>query len=372
MKKIYYLLAFVAMAFTACQKQPNVAPQGYTKKGMAITLPTTTTFTSTDDAKTKIPGILDAKYPQLDNGSSATVTFTLSPVSVKPADSLLTDISYTVTPADYATVLGPNPKYLEFTSAQVISFLGIKYPNPQPNQLSFLTYIYFESGVTPSAIPNQTDTFIYLNGAWVKCYTLTAAQYASTGHPYNDFSSTDDAKLATYFNLILKNDIVVSSNSAAGNIQYVSYKYYGGKNFQRIAGMTFDGTNWVATPTTGSLSFSKSGGKWILDVSVNYTLVKDDYTYIGTQTKAGSDAARANVAQYPDFNISSPDDATYWSDDDLNAALIAVLTNKFKSTAITDQKFIVTYTVYSFGKTSNVAKTFTYDGSIFKVFVPEK
>ena len=367
MKKIYSLIAFIAVVLTACQKQPNISPTGYVKKGMVITLPSTTPFASTDDAKAKIPGILGTTYPQVDNGSSATVTFTISPVSVKPADSLLTDISYTVADADYATVLGANPKFKEFNTAQAITFLGLKYPTAVPNQLSFLTYIYYESGVTPSAVAKQNDTFLFLNGAWVKCYTLTADQYTSTGHPFGDFSSTDDAKLTSYLNLVLKNDIATSANASVGDTKYLSFKYFSSKNYQRIIPLTFDGTNWVTTPTTGTLGFAKNGGKWALDEAISYTLVKADYTYIGTQTTAGSAAARANVAQFPDFNISAPTDATYWSDTDLNAALTAVLINKYKATSNAGQKYIITYTVYSFGKTSNVSKTFVYDGSNFSI-----
>ena len=383
MKKIYYLLAFVALAFTACQKQPYITPATYTK-AMTLTLahsdylllPTTAypyktfTFDSPDDANKYIPMILNARDPQLGDGSTASVTYATTaltlPATPKLADSTFDNVSYKLTNSDY--LLLPGNKFTDFSAAQILNWLPIYYTKPVANQLALLTFTYYENGVTSTV----AQSFLYLSGAWKKIYTITLAQYASIGKggTFNDFSSSDDAQLTNYFNTLLKADLAVSSTVKRGDVQYVSYKYFGSKNFQRVTPLIFDGTNWTTTPilpsTTPTLSFAKNNGTWVPNSDVNYTLVKDDYTYIGTQTKAGSDAARANVAQFPDFNISANTDPTYWSDADITAALIAVLGNKYKSTT-KNQKYIITYTVYSFGKTSNVAKTFIYDGSAFVV-----
>jgi len=92
MKKIYYLLALLTMAFTACQKQPVVPVSSLTKTA-ALTftlapadyqlLPSTAypylsfSFNSTADADNYIPMILNAKESaQLNNGSTASVTYT--------------------------------------------------------------------------------------------------------------------------------------------------------------------------------------------------------------------------------------------------------------------------------------------------------
>jgi hypothetical protein len=119
MKKIFYLLAVLSIAFTACQKQPYVAPTTSLVKtekvDLTLTLasadysllpsgayPTTSDeFNSTTDANNFIPQILAAKEPAyVANGSSATVTYTLAPASLKVADSLASDVAYTVTATD--------------------------------------------------------------------------------------------------------------------------------------------------------------------------------------------------------------------------------------------------------------------------------
>ena len=80
MKKIYYLLAFVTLAFTACQKEPVVGTTRPSEvKAFAFTLQTADyqlltsgypktsfTFDNNADAETYIPQILNSKYPNVD------------------------------------------------------------------------------------------------------------------------------------------------------------------------------------------------------------------------------------------------------------------------------------------------------------------
>ncbi|MEZ2334602.1 hypothetical protein AB6735_03170 [Mucilaginibacter sp. RCC_168] len=381
MKKIYSLIAFVAVVLTACQKQP-VIPNSAPKHTPSLTLTLaaadykilgdtssyaykSSAFMSDADAKVTIPLILAAKYPLVDDKSKAMVTFAIGTPTIKLADSTYSKVAYTLTNADY--LLLPGNKFTDFSAAQILSWLPYKYTSPVANQLAVLTFNYYAGTTTV-----QTFSYLYLNGAWQQIYMLTPAQYTAVGHSsFNQFTSADaEANIYAYINAILKADLSVAAFAKVGDVKYVSFNYYvssGKSTYQRVLPLAFDGTNWVTKSTNETLSFARTNGKWELDAAISYTLVKDDYTYIGTQTKAGSDAARANVAQYPDFNISAPTDATYWSDSDLNAALTAVLVNKFKATSNAGQKYIITYTVYSFGKTSNVAKTFVYDGSNFSI-----
>lgn len=380
MKKIYYLLTALSIAFTACQKSPELAPETYTKTNMQITLPATTVYTSLDDATAKIPALMGTTYPQLGNGSSATVTFTLAAFTPPVADnlpdsvSLSTKAAYTLTAADYKLL--PGNTFTDFTAAQILTWLPIKFPNlPQykTDRIKLVTFTYYENGTTSTA----TQSFIYTltTNTWRKIYTISAAQYTSIGKggTFNDFSSTDDAALPNYLNTLLKADLTVSSTAKVGDGQYVSYKYFSTSNYQRVMSLVFDGTNWVnkpLVPAKGILQFIKKNGVWVLNAATSYTLTKDDYTYIGTQTTVGTAAGRASVAKFPDFNTSVDTDTDFWSPTDLNAALAAVLTSKFKSTASKDDVFLVTYTNYSFGKTSNLTNTFVYDGSAFVFQAP--
>jgi len=377
MKKLHYLIAFIALTFTACKKQP-VIPTGAYTKSLSVTLTQSDykslgstvyssksyNFNTLADAKTYIPTILDSKYPQLGDGSTAMVTFTLAAPVVTLADSTNANTAYTLTAADY--LLLPGNKFTDFSTAQMLSWLPYKYPNPVANQLAVLTYTYFESGATSNSGIPATDAFLYLNGSWQKIYRISAAQYTSVGRGVNNwFIATDVPVLLNYLNTFLKADTKVMATAHVGDVIYVNYRYL--TTYQKVMPLTYDGTNWVNIATNASFSFMKSGGKWAPDNTVFYTIVQADYTTISNST-LGTVAGRTNIASFPDFNTSAPTDATYWSDADIQAGLILVLKAKYGSTALVNQKFVVTYAVYNFGVVTNRTKTYMYDGTNF-VFV---
>lgn len=325
-------------------------------------------FKTTDDAKTSIPLILAAKYPTLGNKSSITVNYASSPTTIILADSVFTHVAYTlVNPTDYYVVLPTTTKNINFSAANVLSYLAKapKYANPVANQLALLTFEYYESGVTTTS----TQSFLYLNNAWQKIYTISNAQYNSIGKggTNNDFASADAALLPKYFNTFLKADAAIMFNAKLYDVVYVSYKYYGGSTantFQRVLPLTFDGTNWVTTPILAlPLIFTKADGTWVPDNTVNYTLVQADYTTISTTT-AGTVAGRASIAKYPDFNVTINTDADYWSNDQIIDGLTQWLKIKYPN-AVEAQKFNITYTAYSYGKTSPVTKTFQFTSGAF-------
>lgn len=394
MKKVFYLLAVVTtVAFSACNpldktyKQLGdlpaptakavtanltltaadyaLAPKGsYASKGFS--------FKSIDSAKLQIPVILAAKYPTYGEKSTITVTYANAPASLKVADSLYNNVAYTVVnPTDYtnsSAVTGTTFK--DWSAAQVLLYLTYKYPTPVANQLSVLTYLYYESGVTPSSGVLTTDSFVFLNGVWTKIYTISAAQYTAAGRGnYGNFTSGDVVNLPSIFNNFLKADVNVAATAKAGDVKYVSYKYFASStNYQRVVTLTFDGANWVTTATAATpIAFLKTNGVWVADNTVNYTLASADYKYMGQNTTAGSVAGRANIVQYPDFNVSASTDATYWSDTDIQGALITFLQYAYPK-AVANQNFNITYLQYFKGVTSNVTKTFQFDGSKF-VFV---
>lgn len=391
MKNIYYLIAFIvaAVTFSACNPLDKTYKQlGDVPKPVAPAVSDTITlspadygklpssnyaqkslsFKTVDDAKAGVPVILAAKYPTLGNNSSITVTYANSPTTITLADSVFKDVAYTlVNPTDYYVVLSPTTKNINFSAANVLSYLAKapRYANPVANQLAVLTFEYYESGVAATA----TQSFLYLNNAWQKIYTISNAQYTSLGKggTNNDFASADAALLPKYFNTFLKADPAVMVNAKMYDVMYVSYKYYGGSTintFQRVLPLTFDGTNWVTTPVLApALAFLKGNGTWVADNTVNYTLVQADYTIISTTT-AGTVAGRASIAKYPDFNVSATTDTDYWSDAQISDGLTQWLKIKYTNAA-EEQKFKITYTAYSFGKTSPVTKTFIYTGGNF-------
>ncbi len=359
MKKIYYLLALLTMAFASCQKQPNLAPATYVK-AMTLTLQTSDyqllsskdypytslSFYSITDANTYIPMILNARDPQLGNGSKASVTFNLTP-SIAPADSVYSDLTYTVTKADYTAVTGNT--YGDFSAANVLSFLAYKYPNPVPNQLAIITYVLYTT-----ADNTVTNSFLYLNGGWIKIYQVTAAQYTEAGEgKYDQFEAADQSKLAGEFNYFLKNDITISDTVKANDIEYVSYNYYGGGTFQRVLALTYDGSNWSTNGGPATRAYVKSGGTWIPDPTVYYTLTTADTKLIAA-SNIGTAAERTNLGSYGDFSD--------WAAADLNSAMILVLTTDFKSPKV-NVDYDVTYLNYTGGTDVPTVLKFQYNGT---------
>lgn len=389
MKKIYYFLAFIVAAatFSACNpldktyKQlgdipaPTGTPQSFSLTLAAADyalLPTTNyaktslSFKTKDDAAASIPTILTSKYPNYANKSAANVTYAIA--TIKVADSLISaSTSYTAVNADYVTILGtptnPIPKYNEFTTAQAIQLVSSRNPSPVSNQEYLLTYIYYESGVTSTAV-TVTDTFLYLNGAWIKCYTITPAQFTYVGNAFGDFSSSDGPLINTYLSAILKADLGVTLKAKAGDVKYVSYKYYNSKNYQRIQPLMFDGTNWVASQT---LSFVKANGTWAADNTVTYTFAGADYTYVTTIPNisgVNNPDPVTNLIAHGNFSVQANSTAK-WTDDQINNAIAAVLKNKYTS-AVANQKFVITVSEYTGSASVNITKTFVYDGTNFK------
>jgi hypothetical protein len=230
MKKIYFLMAIAIIAFASCQKQPYITPTTTLTKTAALTftlapadyalLPssaypaTSNNFKSTTDADNFIPMILAAKESaQLNNGSTATVTYTLAPANLTVADSVYSHVFYTVTSADYFAVTGNH--YGDFSPSNVLAFLAYKYPTPVTNQLAVISYTLYSGGADQSVV----NSFLYLHGTWTQIYQVTPAEYTEAGEgKYDQFTATDLSKLPGEFNFFLKNDIIIADTAKAGDI----------------------------------------------------------------------------------------------------------------------------------------------------------
>lgn len=388
-KNILYLAAFISLMFAACnplKDEINNLKPVVVDKTLTLTLANTDYallptgnyaktgfyFATTADANNYISVILNSKYPQLGNGTKANVIYNSLPKQIKPADSLITGnanpFTYTVTDADYLATNGNANK--NFSTAKSLEFLTKKYPTAVENQLSILTYAYFESGSTTSAGVPAVDTFIFLNGVWVKAYQVSQAQYISAGKlALFNFGAADEPNLNGFFNTFLKADANVSGKAKIGDVKYVSFAYFASsKTYQRIKALIFDGTNWgTKSVPIGPLAFLKKGGTWIPDPTVYYTLIRTDYNTIGS-SNAGTAEGRSNLAQFGSFDVTGG--ANNWSDEAINAGLIVVLNAKYTSAPVDETVlYKVTYTLFR-GATPTATKSFAKTATGF-VFVPD-
>jgi len=418
MKKIYYLMAFVAVAiaFTACNPMDSTYKQlgslptptapaqkfNYTLTAADYKiLPSTVyassqlSFLTTADANQYVPTILNSKYGTYTDGSSATVTFAIgTPApSITLADSVYnatvfgtqpTGLTYTlVNNSDY--LLLPGNKFADFSVAQMLTWLPYKYTAPVANQLEVLTWIFYPTlsatapqiypGLnvsTTSGVTTAIGSFLYLNGAWIQAYHLTPAQYAAVGRgQYNQFTSSDDANLVSYFNGILKADASVTATATVGSIQYVSFNYYssGKVTSQRVIAVVFDGTNWgrVTATTTATATFTKANGVWIGDPTVYYTLggvgSADNALIVnsGIGSSVFATTVMSDLTKYGDFDTAWTTQSTPAANSFLNQAFIMVLTKDFP-TPKANVPYKVTFLYYTGGKDVSTTYTFTYSG----------
>ncbi len=366
MKKIYYLLAFAMLAFTACQKQPYVTPNPLVKTqvdNLAFTLApadyallpsgvyaaTSNNFNSTTDADNYIPQILAAKEPAyVADKSTAVVTYTLAAPSVSVADSLFNDLTYTVTPADYTAT---GSKFGDYTPAEVLAFLAYKYPTPATNQLAIITYVLY-TGVDNTV----TNSFLYINGAWKLIYQISPAQYTLAGEgKFDQFEAADLPKLAGEFNFFLKNDFTIADTVKAGDVEYVSYAYFASsKAYQKVLALTYNGSNWGVITTQGTANFLKTNGAWaaVLPLpTITHTINAADVTLIANSTVSTA-GNRSNLGKYGDFSS--------WSTADLDAAFILVLTTDY-TTPQTNTNYNVIFLDYL--NSTDVPTTYTFQWS---------
>lgn len=370
---IYIILAFVAMAFAACNPMKDTINEVESAPGVARTLniTTTSTYETAAAANTGIVALLNKSYPQMGNGTKANVTYSYKTNTVKPVDSVYANVQYTVTDADYAAANGNSNK--NFTSAKVLDFLESKYPQASTpaNKLVILSYTFFLSNVTTGT--PVTEAYLLQSIGWQKIYLISNTQYAAVGRGTNNmFLSGDAANLAGYFNTFLKSDIVTMSTAKAGDKINVSYRVYQSAtvSYQKVYALTYDGVNWLPNAT---LAFLKQDGKWIPDPTIYYTMVTADYLNLNLSTVTytfGTAANRGNAAQYKSINVSATN-GTQWSTSEIQAMLIYTLNLKFPNAVANPEiPYVITYYSYN-GKYSYVPVKFIKTATGFVLANPQ-
>ncbi|MBC5993621.1 hypothetical protein [Pontibacter cellulosilyticus] len=371
MKKIFYLLSSLMLVFTACDPMEDVYeeldkqyPDVYTKdmnielakkdyellKGKPVAK--NYYFASEKEAAELIPTILDKNYPQMGNGTSVTVAFNKLAFEFK-GNKISSFAMYTVTDEDYSAM---GHRFSNFDSSnEMIEFLEYKYPDAVENMKVILTFDYY-TGTTNRV----RDAFYFLNGAWRNIYFVTNDDYALVDRGrYDNFTSADDDMLPVFFNKFLSDNII---GAEAGDVEYVSYAYFsGGKTTHKLFTMIYDGTKWNAVTenvtTPAVLAFAKKDGVWKPDLTVRYTLAAADYQWIASNPALGTETNRTNLANYGNFYQSNPNSSNYWSNEQIVAALGALLKNKYPNSEV-GQKYQLTYAAYNSG---NITVTVTLE-----------
>jgi len=378
MKKVIYLLAFVAVFFTSCdpldevyteldaQENPIVGEskftltdEDYDELGLNFG-----NFSSTDDAKAMLPDFLTDKFPVWGEGSLAEVTYDL--FSRRSDERSL--IRYTVSDDDYADLGHTFGNFDSFSD--LIGFLEFKYPDPEDRVLVSLTYDYFSGSVN-----ELNNGFLYLDDEWQFIQGFTEDEYAVMGEGFPNFSSEDeaDAKIPIFLLDKFKFD-----GKEAGDIEAIMYKLFvvdeddidgDGRTDDRttysfVKYFIFNGSSWSVYNNViqETLQFGHDGNTWVPDNTIRYTINSTDVAFISNAFIAIYPGPADNVGFFGSFDRRASS-SNYWSDEMLLEAF-NVLLDSIDPSAEEGQKYVLTYIIYN-GSTTNETMSVIKTGGVW-------
>jgi hypothetical protein len=374
MKKIIYLLAFVAVLFTSCDPLDDVYTELDTQDNPIVGEAKFTltdedydelglnfgNFSSIDDAKDMLPAFLSDKFPVWGEGSLAEVTYDL--FARKSDERSL--IRYTVTSDDYDD-LGHSFGNFDRDS-ELFEFLEFKYPDPADRLLVSLTYDFFDGSVN-----ELNNGFLYLDGEWIFVQGFTEDEYSVMGESFPNFSNEDEADAKIPIALLDKFKFDGYEN---GDIVPIMYKLFvtdvddidgDGRTDDRttysfVKYFIFNGSSWSVYTNViqETLQFGHDGTTWVPDNTIRYTITSADVAFISNAFIAIYPGPADNVGFFGSFD-RRPSSSNYWSDDMLLEAFNALLDN-LNPSAEEGQKYALTYVIFNGStgdETMNVIKS---------------
>ena len=380
MKKVIYLLAFVAVFFTSCdplddvyeeidaQANPIVGEakftltdEDYEELGLNFG-----NFGSTDQAKSLLPAFLADKFPVWGEGSLAEVTYELF-APLQEQDSI---VRYTVTTEDYDS----NPETERFDNFddndQIFDLLAVKYPTPVDNMLVSLTYDFFNGSVN-----ELNNGFFYTDGEWKFVVGLTDDEYTLVGERFPNFSSEDEADEKMPILLL---DKFKFDFPEAGDIVPTMYKLFvtdvsdldgDGRTDDRttysfIKYFQYDGTAWSAYDNTvnETLQFGQDGTTWVPDNTISYRLTSADIAFISNAFIEIYPGPADNVGFFGSFDRRTGS-GNYWSDEMLLEAFNALLDERNPG-AEEGQKYVLTFVTFT-GSTGDETQKVIKSGGVW-------
>ncbi len=335
MKKIIYLFMVLGLVFTACDPMEDIyddldaqekiitgeiefalSDDDYDDLGLSYG-----TFSSIDDAKTMIPGLLEEKYPVWGKGSLANVFFKLyNPMSTPSANI------YELTDEEHNDITGNI--YGNFDrDYYIFNYLDATYPDPSEGEFHSLRYRFYAGGET-----TLTDGFLFEEGDWIQIKGFTPDEYNAMGEGYPNFSSHDEA--AVKIPLALP-DIFKFNPKEAGDIVPAMYEIYkgGGVTKSYVNNYIFDGNVWAKYNNVAeeSIKFGHDGNVWVPDNTIKYTLTAADYELVGNGNYQNFDVRSGKAEESVEVRLEK---------------INTILLNNFPNAA-EGQKYNVFYNVYT-------------------------
>ena len=321
-------------------------------------------FSSTDDAKAMIPGLLSDKYPVWGNGSLAEVTYDL--FNRRSDERSL--IRYTVSDDDYAA-LGHTFGNFDRDS-ELFEFLEYKYPDPANRLLVSLTYDFFDGSVN-----ELNNGFLFLDDEWIFVQGFTDDEYSVMGESFPNFSNEDEADAKIPIAILDKFKFDGYKN---GDIVPVMYKLFvtdvddidmDGRTDDRttysfVKYFIFNGSSWTVYNNViqETLQFGHDGTTWVPDNTIRYNVTSSDIAFISNAFISIYPGPADNVGFFGSFDRRSGS-GNYWSDSMLLEAFNALL-NNIDPSAAEGQKYVLTYIIFN-GSTANESMSVIKTGGVW-------
>lgn len=320
MKKFIYLFMAIGLVLTtACDPMEDIhdaidAQEEIITGEVSITLTDDDyeeldlsygTFSSVDDAKTMIPGLLSEKYPVWGEGSLVNVTFDLyAPIRVE---------DYTVTAADYDALLDAGSIQGAHLSTNDAINAFMAYKDSQAAQGSYIELTYMKLA---EKIP----------------YTLTDDDYASVGN-----GSYDNFDIRTGKN---EEDIEVRREK----IETILLANFPDTPVNQQYLVTYEAFNNDYDTVSLEMLVQFDGENYNMVSGTEYTLTETDTDLIGAELAVAYPGPAGNLAQYGSFERRSGHD-NYWSNDMILEAIDIALKANFPA-AVTGDKYSVQLEAY--------------------------
>ncbi len=231
-------------------------------------------FAETRPASKYIPPFLSYKFPALDSGSIAKLTYNYDNSYIFSGEEIIT-VPQSVYDALGITAFDQNND----PATNIQAYLDTAYTNPTIDRAVVL-YDYNDGTNTYT-----TMLYAYYDNGWVvptNQYTISDADYESIGGSaaqYHNFSSSYDPNF--YIPRILLQHYPYAQ---AGDQLNVLYKYYSGGLQYHYNLFTFDGQQWNALEEKHE-QYIHNGTEWVFDPTVKYEMGCDDYQIIVDWTK---------------------------------------------------------------------------------------
>ncbi len=255
--------------YTAIASVGLVAAQNAQDSAACKAIGTYKSFSDTRPAAKYIPPFLAYKFPALDSGSVAKLTYNFDHSYIFSQNEEITIPQSVYDALGISAFDSDNP-----AAGSIQDYLDSAYTNPSITKAVVL-YKYDDGDNTYT-----TTMYAYYDGGWVvpaNQYTISNQDYESIGGSagrYHNFSSSYDPNF--YIPRILLQRFPYAHE---GDQIHVLYKYYSGGLQHHYNLYTFDGQKWNALEVKHE-QYIHNGQSWVFDPTVKFEMSCDDYQII--------------------------------------------------------------------------------------------